>query len=314
MADKTAISWTDATWNPVTGCQPISAGCDHCYAQTFAERWRNTPGHYFANGFDVTLRPDKLALPLHWKRPRRVFVNSMSDLFHRDVPDAYIGDVFAVMTLATQHTFQLLTKRHARMRTLLNAPEFQGYVAGAASRIASELQPGLWGVGYAGLWPLPNVWLGVSVEDQQWANIRVPALQVTPAAVRWISCEPLLGPVDLSQHLPRRFEREQGGYWIHTADTDIYGNGRRWMSGPSISWVVVGGESGPGARPMDDYWAGDIVHQCRCTDTPVYVKQLGAVWARKAGIARTDRAGADMTRWPGELRVRQYPTTVEAAR
>jgi protein gp37 len=120
MADKTGIEWTDATWNPVTGCTEVSPGCDRCYAKTFAERWRGTPGHYFENGFDVQLRSDKLELPLRWKRPRRIFVNSMSDLFHDDVPDDYIAQVFAVMTVARQHTFQILTKRHARMRSLVS--------------------------------------------------------------------------------------------------------------------------------------------------------------------------------------------------
>lgn len=181
MGDKTGIEWTDATWNPVTGCDKVSPGCDHCYAETFAERWRGTEGHYFANGFDVQLRPDKLDLPLRWTKPRKVFVNSMSDLFHDSVPDAYIGSVFDVMARAEQHTFQILTKRHGRMRALLRKWEQEG----AESVERGELHPkygaaawrrrdGLWCT--PRVWPLPNVWLGVSAEDQKRADLRIPAL------------------------------------------------------------------------------------------------------------------------------------------
>ena len=173
MSTSTKIEWTQsydgtagATWNPVTGCTKVSAGCDHCYAETFAERWRGLPGHHFENGFDVTLRPERVDQPLRWKRPKRIFVNSMSDLFHESVPDDFIAEVFAVMARARWHTFQLLSKRHGRMRSLLSRPSFRDNLAHWAS------------------WPLPNVWLGVSAEDQQWWDIRVPALLETPAAVR----------------------------------------------------------------------------------------------------------------------------------
>src|SRR5690554_3219149 len=128
MADNSKIEWTQATWNVVTGCEEVSDGCDRCYAKTFAERWRGTPGHYFERGFDLVLRPDKLNLPLRWRKPRRVFVNSMSDLFHKDVPDEFIAQTFAVMAATPHHTYQLLTKRHARMRSLLNNPEFRSQV------------------------------------------------------------------------------------------------------------------------------------------------------------------------------------------
>jgi protein gp37 len=133
MSDKTGIEWTDATWNPATGCTKVSPGCDHCYAETFAERWRGTPGHYFEGGFDVQLRPDKLTMPLRWKRPRRIFVNSMSDLFHDSIPDSFIAEVFAVMAAASQHTFQVLTKRHARMRSLLSSADFGALVNRSAA-------------------------------------------------------------------------------------------------------------------------------------------------------------------------------------
>ena len=227
MADKTGIEWTDATWNPVTGCTEASPGCDHCYAKTFAERWRGTEGHYFENGFDVQLRPDKLDQPLRWKKPRKIFVNSMSDLFHDSIPDEFIAEVFAVMRGASQHTFQVLTKRHSRMRSLLSSPTFQMETARGFATPR---------------WPLPNVWLGVSAENQQWADIRIPALLDTPAAVRFVSAEPLLGPIDLQQAM-NRDPRDPGG----------------------IDWVIVGGESGHGARPMDPNWVRMIRNDCKGT-------------------------------------------------
>jgi len=258
MSDKTRIEWTDATWNPVTGCTEVSPGCDHCYAKTFAERWRGTPGHYFERGFDVVLRPDKLVQPLAWTRPRRIFVNSMSDLFHADVSDAYIARVFAVMALAPQHTFQLLTKRHARMRALLSRPSFPELVTTWAWRIHSGLALKLPRVID---FPLPNVWLGVSVEDQPWANIRIPALLDTPAAVRFLSCEPLLGPVDL-------FAR---------SSLD--------RSNPTIDWVIVGGESGRGARTMNVEWARTLRDQCSAHGIAFHFKQWGdaSAWADRQG-------------------------------
>ncbi|MEU5938653.1 phage Gp37/Gp68 family protein [Micromonospora sp. NPDC047548] len=253
MADKTAIEWTDATWNPVTGCTKVSPGCDHCYAETFAERFRGTPGHYFEQGFDLVARPAKLALPLRWKRPRRVFVNSMSDLFHDQVPTEYIAEVFAVMAAAHQHTFQLLTKRHGRMRALLNDPEFRTLVQCESPTLGHE------GIDITAgnpwdTWPLRNVWLGVSVEDQKRAGLRVPALIDTPAAVRWLSCEPLLGPVDLD-----------------LTDKDALVDG-------GIDWVVVGGESGRQARPMHPDWARQLRDQCRAAGIPYFFKQWGE-WA-----------------------------------
>lgn len=225
MADRTGIEWTDATWNPVTGCTEVSPGCDHCYAKTFAERWRGTPGHYFENGFDAQLRHDKLSQPLKWKKPRRIFVNSMSDLFHDAIDDVFLGLVWQVMADCPQHTFQILTKRHARMRSFLKGFE-----------------------------PLPNVWLGVSAESQQWADIRIPALLDTPAAVRFISAEPLLGPISLMRWL-------NGGF----------GN-----VAPDLHWVIVGGESGAGARIMSPDWARDLRDECVAADVPFLFKQWGA--------------------------------------
>lgn len=233
MSDKTGIEWTDATWNPITGCTKVSPGCDHCYAETLAERFRGTPGHYFERGFDVQLRPDKLDLPLRWTKPRRVFVNSMSDLFHESVPDADIAEVFSVMARAPQHTFQVLTKRHGRMRSMLSRTSFRDNLAH-------------WGQ----LWPLPNVWLGVSVEDQKWANIRIPALLETPAAVRFLSCEPLLGAVSLFDN------------------TEI-------DNGTLVDWVIVGGESGRKARPMHPTWARHLRDECVEYGIPFHFKQRG---------------------------------------
>lgn len=329
MSDDSKIEWTDATWNPVTGCTKVSPGCDHCYAETFAERWRGTPGHHFENGFDVTLRPERLQQPLHWKRPRRVFVNSMSDLFHDSVPDDYIAQVFAVMGAARQHTFQVLTKRHARMRSLLSSPEFARTVVtweGATMRAKGQS-----GIIPAEQWPLPNVWLGVSVEDRKWADIRIPALLDTPAYVRFLSCEPLLGEVNLwhwiDPSMPcvdcdkcgeERFADEIGvGHdriEVYYGDGDPDNSpesGAGWCPGPSagtlprrIDWVIVGGESGPGARPMDLDWARTLVQHCDWADVPVFVKQLGAAAGHSLGAGRK---GGDWDAWPDDLRIRQYP-------
>lgn len=254
MADKTGIEWTDATWNPVTGCTEVSPGCDHCYAKTFAERWRGTPHHYFENGFDVQLRPERLTQPLRWRRPRRIFVNSMSDLFHDQVPDDYIAHVFAVMQSCAAHTFQVLTKRHGRMRSLLNSDGFWEAVTDFGVHVMRQ-RPSR-----SQLWPdhgqkhgyLPNVWLGVSAENQQWANIRIPALLDTPAAVRFVSAEPLIGPIDLAT----------------TAQPNVGGV-------PKLDWVIVGGESGRGARPMHLDWVRTLRDQCVDADVAFLFKQHG---------------------------------------
>lgn len=248
MSDKTGIEWTDATWNPVTGCTEVSPGCDNCYAKTLAERFRDTEGHYFEHGFDVQLREDKLDLPLRWTKPRRIFVNSMSDLFHDSVPDDYIANVFAVMARANQHTFQVLTKRHARMRSLLTSDLFHRRIYDYLVSIDYQ-----WISNTPVVWPLRNIWLGVSTENQQWADIRIPALLDTPAAVRFISAEPLLGPIN--------FERVPG---FNRVGLDL----SRW-------WVIVGGESGKGARPMHPNWARSLRDQCQAAGVPFLFKQRG---------------------------------------
>lgn len=266
MGDKTGIEWADSTWNPITGCDKVSPGCDRCYAETFAERWRGTPEHYFANGFDVQLRPNKLDLPLRWTRRRKVFVNSMSDLFHDKVPDEYIARVFAVMALAPQHTFQVLTKRHGRMRSLLSSDDFRSEVTQTFVGWAVEdlsLKTGHLESATGDWWPLPNVWLGVSAEDQQRADLRIPALLDTPAAVRFVSAEPLLGPINL-----------------HT--DPIEAGSPFW--GSQLDWVIVGGESGPGARPMHPDWARSLRDQCVAAGVPFLFKQWGEWVPERLGL------------------------------
>jgi protein gp37 len=266
--NRTSIEWTagedgtpGATWNPVSGCSKISKGCDHCYAASIARRFAGTPA--YPNGFDVTLHPDRLDLPLRWKKPKRIFVNSTSDLFHHDIPDGFIGDVWNTMALAEQHTFLILTKRPARARTLLSKWAADGWYWRRSDMMWCGPLPG----------PLPNVMLGVSVEDQWTAERRIPHVLATPATVRFVSAEPLLGPIDLI-HLPR----------------------------PDL--VIVGGESGPGARPVNLDWIRSIRDQCARTDTDLFVKQLGSVWARENGHRGK---GNDMAGWPEDLRIRQMP-------
>ena len=232
MSDRSSIEWTDATWNPVRGCTKVSPGCKHCYAETFSERFRGVRGHPFENGFDLTLVPEKLHDPLRWKKPRKIFVNSMSDLFHEAIPISYIERVFDIMTEANWHTFQILTKRSKRLVDL------------------SRKLP----------WP-SNVWMGVSVESAPYA-FRVLDLARVPASVRFLSVEPLLGPIP---SLP--------------------------LDG--VDWVIVGGESGPQARPMELRWARDIRDQCRSAGVPFFLKQLGGRRWKRGG----DSAVLDGRRW-----------------
>lgn len=249
MSATSHIEWTDATWNPTVGCTKVSPGCDHCYAETLVNRFAGSNSG-FPNRFDeMHLRGDAtLTLPLRWRAPKRIFVNSLSDLFHDDVPDEFIARVFAVMALAPQHTFQLLTKRHARMRSLLSSIDFQEDVQNAIAWIENPQEIS---VMTRLRWPLPNVWLGVSAEDQHWYNIRWPALRDTPAAVRFISFEPLLDEVSMLAN--------------STVD--------QW---PMPDWAIVGGESGPGARPMQPRWARQLRDECVSLYIPFLFKQWGA--------------------------------------
>lgn len=278
------IEWTETTWNPTTGCDRVSPGCDHCYALTMAKRLKGMGSAKYQRdgdprtsgpGFGVTEHPDTLGEPLGWRKPRRVFVNSMSDLFHDAVPDVFIARVFAVMALAPQHTFQVLTKRHGRMRSLLTSAVMGELFGRAVQEWITHN-----GVGRVQLqWPLPNVWLGVTAENQRWADIRIPVLLDTPAAVRFVSAEPLLGSLNLATE------------W---ADLD---------------WVIVGGESGPGAQPMDLAWARNLVNDCRALGIAPFVKQLGSVWASASGWGGK---GGLPEQWPADLRVREFPQAVAA--
>jgi protein gp37 len=268
MGDRTSIEWTEATWNPATGCTKVSPGCDHCYAERIARRFAGTKA--YPRGFEPTLRPERLDQPLRWTRPRRIFVCSMADLFHDAVPDEYIAEVFAIMALAPQHTFQVLTKRHGRMRSLLNSREFRAMVA-RCTIVRAEHDSGppylpehlVMPPGGESWWPLPNVWVGVSAEDQRRADLRIPALLRTPAAVRWISAEPLLGPIDL-----RLIGR--------APSLLVEGTTITWER--AIHWVVAGGESGRGARPMHPDWARGLRDQCAAAGVPFLYKQHGE-WA-----------------------------------
>ena len=227
MSATSTIEWTDATWNPVRGCLKLSPGCKHCYAETFAERWRGIPGHPYELGFTPRLVPSKLSEPLRWRHSKMVFVNSMSDLFQDSVPDAYIIAVAKVMQLADWHTFQVLTKRADRMRRLLSTK----------LRFASTL---------------PNIWWGVSVEDKRFGVPRIAHLQAAPASVRFLSIEPLLEDPGL---------------------LDLTG----------LGWVILGGESGPGARPMEESWALSLRDQCARARVPFFFKQWGGVQKSKRG-------------------------------
>ena len=228
MSQSSHIEWTDATWNPVTGCNKVSQGCKHCYAERFAERFRGTPGHPYEQGFDLKLWPDRLSLPLEWREPKKIFVNSMSDLFHEKVPEDFILRVFDTMGRAYWHTFQILTKRATR-----------------AAEIGAHLP-------YR-----PNIWQGVSVESSE-VTWRIDALRRVPASVRFLSLEPLIGP------LP---------------DLDLDG----------IHWVIVGGESGPSARPMDPTWVREIQAACRKQSVPFFFKQWGGVHKSRTGRALDGR-------------------------
>lgn len=270
MSDNTAIEWTDATWNPVVGCDKVSPGCDNCYAIRTAHRMTANPNPKVSAAYagteaggewtgQVNLLEDRLDQPLQWKRPRRIFVNAQSDLFHKSVPDEFIARVFAVMAIAPQHTFQVLTKRPARMRALINSSGFFDKIHAVGGEYLARVKGAA--AGWHLLWPLPNVWLGVSVEDQKRADLRIPALLDTPAAVRFLSCEPLLERVDLNRSLALGYSCEnEAGVRLHQRPVD---------------WVIVGGESGPNARPMHPEWARSLRDQCVAAGVPFHFKQRG---------------------------------------
>lgn len=317
MADGTKIEWTHRpgtkgeTWNPVRGCTRVSEGCRNCYAEVMAARF-SKPGQW-GHGLAKTVTlpdgtkdhrwtgkvesaPDHiLTLPLRWKAPRTIFVNSTSDLFHEELPDEVIDRVFAVMALAPQHTYQVLTKRPGQMHAYLTdetlierngtllagANERVGYEMSAIKVDAAERE-----------WPLPNVWIGVSVEDQATADERIPVLLDTPAALRWASYEPALGCVDFTP-------------WLHESHCPRGGGGEvcicepiRKEREPTLDWIICGGESGPGARPMHPDWARCVRDQCEAANVPFFMKQLSGP---------NGKAIKDMDAFPEDLRIRQWP-------
>lgn len=354
MGDSTSIEWTDATWNPVRGCSRVSKGCEHCYAETVAGRFSG-PGQPYeglvrlrASGkhgraqWNGTVRmvPEHLADPLRWTKPRRVFVNSMSDLFHEALAFEDIAAIFGVMAGAPHHSFQVLTKRPERAREFFawldergNDPVRECSDAMEARRV-QWTWPELWPD-----WPLPNVWIGTSVEDQATADERIPHLLACPAAVRFVSYEPALGPLDL-----RRFMWPVHARWTGphpSADAARAAGETVTMHRQAlvhadrvfIDWVIVGGESGPGARPFDLAWARSVVTQCREAGVPAFFKQAGAQPVdapRDAGgfvvtqpggdpwpsrpVRLRHRKGADLSELPAELRVREFPSPKDTTR
>lgn len=348
------IEWTDRTWNPARGCSRVSEGCRNCYAETIAARF-SAPGAPFAGFAErtksgprwtgrVDLIPGKLAEPLSWRQPQRVFVNSMSDLFHEALPFEDIAAVFGVMAATPYITFQILTKRPERMLQWFEWIAEQGLeleaavgvkptsgspVPGACATFSGEETLGSkgWRAALNASWPLLNVWPGVSAENQATADERIPLLLRCPAAVRFVSYEPALGPVDFT-----RLRSAGHSGWIDAL-------GKREHRGPAcferdtgIDWLIVGGESGPGARPFDIAWARSSIEQCKAAGVPVFVKQIGAhpfatggcygVFPNRPSQKATDqgpggkvgwtfrlrdRKGGDMSEWPEDLRVREFP-------
>ncbi|QEX18538.1 hypothetical protein FRZ44_38450 [Hypericibacter terrae] len=342
MADRSAIEWTDATWNPTVGCSVVSPGCKHCYAMKLAARLEamgqpiyrgmtqpSNAGPVWTGKVELS-NWGQVIKPLSWKRPRRIFVNSMSDLFHENLADEAIDTIFAVMALCPQHTFQVLTKRPARMREYMKG-RGQGRdfrilgdfplerVSMSASVDFDEREWGalkkhgnLYSLYCSVPWPLPNVWLGVSTEDQERADERIPLLLETPAAIRFISAEPLLGPVDLTQiddgAAHREVPREEWGsvddeesppaLWWNTLTgerTIMHGGatGDWTRTDAHLDWVIVGGESGPGARPMHPDWARSLRDQCAAAKVPFFFKQWGEFREFDTGSPEVEEIEAD---------------------
>jgi protein gp37 len=301
MSD-TAIEWTDRVWNPTTGCDRVSPGCDHCYAMTMAKRLKGMGSAKYQKdgdprtsgpGFGVSVHLDTLDQPIRWRKPQRIFVNSMSDLFHDSVPDEYIARAWATMALTPRHTYQLLTKRHGRMRSLIGSERFAGHVYRAVNDILAQGDPpriaddvivaALDGFCRGNFAVLPNVWGMVSAEDQRRAELRIPALLATPFAVRGVSAEPLLGPIEL-------------GDWAWGGDRcpDRQCNDSTWdhnctIGARRLDWVIVGGESGRGARPMHPDWARSLRDQCQAAGVAFLFKQWGEYRPAQPGVDTWDQ-------------------------
>lgn len=284
---QTSIEWTEKVWNPVTGCSKVSEGCRNCYAERMSHRfkWTEKPWNHLNAKENVKLHPERLEQPLMWKKPSKIFVNSMSDLFHEEVPFSFISKVFHTMWLADHHIFQILTKRPERMLEYFNREETMFEIIDAD-------------VGVNPL-PLSNVWIGVSVENQKAADERIPLLLQTPAAVRFLSCEPLLGPIELKGHvyqvatglseyidwLTGRTTQKSNVFGGETSPwlyRDLYEFPKDYEE-PRIHWVIVGGESGPKARPIDPDWVRSLRDQCQAVKVPFFFKQWGGTNKKKNG-------------------------------
>lgn len=309
MGIKTGISWTEATWNPIRGCRFVSDGCSNCYAASVATRFSGIGQPYEGLARLVNGKPnwtgrvrvvhEHLYDPLHWQRPRLVFVNSMSDLFFEPLSDDMIALICAVMALAQRHTFQVLTKRPERMQLLLSDRSFATLVWAHADQLRLDpLIPfdrrGCHRVTSLYQWPLPNVWMGVSVEAQRVADERIPYLLDTPAAVRFLSCEPLLDAIDLRPYLRHAFNREPHCSWCEdciplTAGRDWWKQRTHDQHSTFIDWVIEGGESGPRHRPMLISWARRLRDQCVASNTAFYFKQWGGATSKAGGKRLDDR-------------------------
>jgi protein gp37 len=351
MSVESKIEWTDATWNPTRGCTEIAPGCAHCYAKTFAERFRGVPSHPYERGFDPRIAPDKLTEPLKWKKPRRIFVDSMSDLFHEAFEFDYIAACFGVMAAAWWHTHQVLTKRpdraveffawvEANHAKRYRHPEIIEHAACVAQEHGQqEAADALFSAANdrvgRNVWPLPNVWIGTSIANQTDADKNIPHLLQIPAVVRFLSAEPLLGPVDLAFCAPHVLDYDESNPAFVNAFSGMSYHPRTCMTAPptegtsrGIQWVIVGGESGPHARPCNVEWIRSVVAQCKAAGVPVFVKQLGARPTLQAPLLEEwptarwgsdglgtnmgranlrDKKAGDMDEWPADLRVRQFP-------
>jgi len=293
VSDHSKIEWTSATWNIVTGCTRVSAGCDHCYIERtppFRIAGRRFDGDGPGSTTGVVLHPDRLELPLRWRKPRRIFVNSLSDAFHKDVPAEFIALMFAVMAATPQHTYQLLTKRPGRMRSLVGRADFETRVRDMYATTLNIVNPRH--LPFPS-WPLPNAWLGVSVENQTAADLRIPLLLSTPAAVRFLSCEPLLGLVDLDRDwlFGEPIGRctcgvpEDMAMYGHEDGCDFATRGER------VDWVIAGGESGPGARPVHPDWLRSLRDQCSQAGVAYFLKQWGE-WVPESMLLHKPTAAA----------------------
>lgn len=319
MSFNTKIQWTDRTWPVTTGCDDASPGCLNCYSKQASYRMGLNPNPKISGAYGGTVEkragvlrwtgllrtlPDRLDWPMKWRKPARIFVGNMSDLFHLEVPETFIHAVFGVMRIAHWHTFQVLTKRADRMADVVGRMTIADMMNGVCNWFPRSLEAGCGGDVVA-----TNVWLGVSVEDQKRADERIPHLLRTPAAVRFLSVEPMLAPIDLSRWMhPFEVSRDEDGNDLGSAS-----------GGSDIDWVIVGGESGHNARSFDIRWARDIRDQCAAASVACFIKQLGSKPRKYAEIAGAyahvllkDSHGGDWSEWSEDLRVREFPKGSEA--